>query len=193
MKQMKTFSPLFIAALTATPKYQSHDTMEYSFSPLFIAALTATTDGVFQFETKHTHFQSAFHRGTHCYIIIRFGFSLLWLLSVRFSSRHSLLQVGRLANTRLFIFQSAFHRGTHCYEISIVTLAADKTLSVRFSSRHSLLHNGVEIIRKSKTSFSPLFIAALTATQKARAILRRKILSVRFSSRHSLLPIHLTA
>ena len=88
----KPFSPLFIAALTATGDGFRHVDVWRSFSPLFIAALTATTTVAFA-KLQREIFQSAFHRGTHCYTA---GWFIDELNDV--------------------IFQSAFHRGTHCYE-----------------------------------------------------------------------------
>ena len=109
------FSPLFIAALTATARFANGQTLCFAFSPLFIAALTAT----------------------QC---------------------HKLLAEG---NTD---FQSAFHRGTHCYTSFVEHLNTRKKLSVRFSSRHSLLLLGLQNLHLEVLTFSPLFIAALTAT-----------------------------
>ena len=85
------------------------------FSPLFIAAFTATN--------------------------VKLGDNRSFaFLSVRFSSRHSLLLYGKVS----------------CRD------AGD--LSVRFSSRHSLLR-GIAIDNfPIKKPFSPLFIAAFTAT-----------------------------
>ena len=61
-------------------------------------------------------------------------------LSVRFSSRHSLLQstITCACGTSI-VFQSAFHRGIHCYF-------------------------PVDFIVDVVVPFSPLFIAAFTAT-----------------------------
>ena len=129
---------------------------------------------------RGSNFQSAFHRGTHCYQRIPAEAFRYVHLSVRFSSRHSLLQR---------IPAEAF-RYVH--------------LSVRFSSRHSLLPNPIKIVTAFSTifqsafhrgthcywerakstvdglvSFSPLFIAALTATTGAS---RRSARSLRFQS-----------
>ena len=112
----------------------------WPFSPLFIAAFTATFVEQTLWETE-ADFQSAFHRGIHCY--------------------HRQPSQSRQQNN----FQSAFHRGIHCYPIEAGT------------------------DEQSGESFSPLFIAAFTATRtpntSSDAVGRR--LSVRFSSRHSLL------
>ena len=86
-----SFSPLFIAALTATKHRCRAQCRQYAFSPLFIAALTATVLYNSEQSASMT-FQSAFHRGTHCYIIKGWQMRNLIYLSVRFSSRHSLLQ-----------------------------------------------------------------------------------------------------
>ena len=87
------------------------------FSPLFIAALTAT---------QLSHVSLGVHR----------------VLSVRFSSRHSLLP----------------HDKTETYHTK-------RRLSVRFSSRHSLLQCRPCQSSDHLAPFSPLFIAALTATR----------------------------
>ena len=109
-----SFSPLFIAAFTATKQYPPPTIIMSSFSPLFIAAFTATKRWT-TFAFPDQVFQSAFHRGIHCYC---YG---------------SLLPPVRAH------FQSAFHRGIHCYNIEPDKEFGIEILSVRFSSRHSLL------------------------------------------------------
>ena len=123
---------------------------------------------------------------------------LLYILSVRFSSRQWLLhgcqlrwQCGSRKNE--CSFQSAFHRGNGCYKRIMQALQyviQTQFFSVRFSSRQWLLLD----IKPNQSAgitlnaFSPLFIGAMVAT--TNAIERHGVpncLSVRFSSRQWLL------
>ena len=86
-------------------------------------------------------------------------------LSVRFSSRHSLLPLTVKDDKVLRnVFQSAFHRGIHCYSCGDLPSVPARFLSVRFSSRHSLLRRQQSPMNQHGFTFSPLFIAAFTAT-----------------------------
>ena len=132
------------------------------FSPLFIAAFTATLD--FEEEKpKAPTFQSAFHRGFHCYFV-RVNYTAAFNeLSVRFSSRLSLLLRA-------------------CYWIR-----KSRRLSVRFSSRLSLLlicfcGRGLPMM------LSVRFSSRLSLLLSISLLVRECVsLSVRFSSRLSLL------
>ena len=156
----------------------TNEMLATTFSPLFIAALTATNRSC-SIIGAWLYFQSAFHRGTHCYRGVQLRQQKINALSVRFSSRHSLLPrvldsnplasstfsplfIAALTATkgmpsrqrRFTCFQSAFHRGTHCYLEDFY---------------HWYL----------LTTFSPLFIAALTATKSDSVV---QILSEIFQS-----------
>ena len=63
-----------------------------------------------------------------------------------------------------YVFQSAFHRGNGCYNLPQPHLVIDLHLSVRFSSRQWLLLIVPNLDRRPDRSFSPLFIAAMVAT-----------------------------
>ncbi len=157
-----SFSPLFIAALTATKNGDVVMIIVFSFSPLFIAALTATIG----FECpvcRCSDFQSAFHRGTHCYSARasprRFWLTFSPLFIAALTATFWLISTARSVGvfqsafhrgthcymtllyecTKCVRFQSAFHRGTHCYYIIPTSIPDVTSLSVRFSSRHSLL------------------------------------------------------
>ena len=112
-----------------------------TFSPLFIAALTATF-----LDTGKRHNLS---------------------LSVRFSSRHSLL----LCNWSFTCKQLIAFSPLFIAALTATFLDTGKrhnlSLSVRFSSRHSLLLCNWSFTCKQLIAFSPLFIAALTATLSA--------------------------
>ena len=137
----QAFSPLFIAALTATLCHRRQRILADPFSPLFIAALTATNrshEGI----------------GRRC-----IAFSPLFIAALTATSRWISAESCRN------VFQSAFHRGTHCYLCYKGYKHSNWHLSVRFSSRHSLLQRRRWITSATRWSFSPLFIAALTATK----------------------------
>ena len=83
-----TFSPLFIAAWSATQLLEVFATSTVGpFSPLFIAAWSATQNNAIGL-AEIEHFQSAFHRGMECNNLLKLLPVGDVRLSVRFSSRH---------------------------------------------------------------------------------------------------------
>ena len=152
---------------------------------LFIAAFTATNIESHEYGMCHV-FQSAFHRGIHCYQYRTHSAPRGYDLSVRFSSRHSLLLACvRRVLVPFGLFQSAFHRGIGCYcHLSrykdtegylsvpfssghrlLLSLIIDNNnqqalLSVPFSSGHRLLPLTCRLPQGVTLSFSPLFIGA---------------------------------
>ena len=63
-------------------------------------------------------------------------------------------------------FQSAFHRGNGCYPDHTLIKPGLLNLSVRFSSRQWLLLMSPFWSDNPHLAFSPLFIAAMVATQE---------------------------
>ena len=180
----KAFSPLFIAAWSATRVQTAQSDVDVkclcSFSPLFIAAWSATC--LFQ----HTYFSPLSGRSLR---------SVEWdFLSVRFSSRHGVQRpFGTWLEQQAFEdidFQSAFHRGMECNHFAPVQ-GLQMTARLFQSAFHrgmecNLVRNGLETKKSRGISFSPLFIAAWSATISGLRNLefRLYVLSVRFSSRH---------
>ena len=113
-----------------------------SFSPLFIAvgSVTGTTGNCYR---NGLNFQSAFHRGRECNIVTRTtpSLSLLYFQSAFHRGRecNSIKRKGTLATS---CFQSAFHRGREC--------------NLEHLHPHHL----------ATETFSPLFIAVGSVTQK---------------------------
>ena len=131
-------------------------------------------------------FQSAFHRGMECNRRLCISRATRRRLSVRFSSRHGVQQHFPECRKRsAMFFQSAFHRGMECNTL----MGPVNVPAVPFQSA---FHRGMECngqsrrhFRKASIAFSPLFIAAWSATRGT--FFRRNPsnpLSVRFSSRH---------
>ena len=182
-----TFSPLFIAAWSATKeKWYTRDITFTAFSPLFIAAWSATKETK-QLNTKALCFQSAFHRGMECNYSST-GTSLgNW---ASFSPLFIAAWSATVYPTHLVIdmrcFQSAFHRGMECNNLSTQSLVyVIISFSPLFIAAWSATKRISSSVAWSIVSFSPLFIAAWSATQKngsSRNI--KSVLSVRFSSRH---------
>ena len=157
-----SFSPLFIAAATKSGCYDRAQ-LSVRFSSrqwlLHRSVLVATKLDI-------DNFQSAFHRGNGCYQAQAIeSIALARKLSVRFSSRqwlllcagrcgrslrlspssgHGLLRYSSPPVLRGYAFQSAFHRGNGCY------------YSADFRSPTT---------PPIEETFSPLFIAAMVATQ----------------------------
>ena len=167
---IETFSPLFIAAFTATWESEWQVKRYCPFSPLFIAAFTATPAS-WNVSFGKIELSVRFSSRHSLLLVSPVVLSTDCPLSVRFSSRHSLLLAEHgSAKRHRAIFQSAFHRGIHCYTQSRRKSLTHNMLSVRFSSRHSLLLNHAPINVRYFFPFSPLFIAAFTATQTSPVI-----------------------
>ena len=135
------FSPLFIAALTATrtknarwllpTRLSVHFSSRLSLPQRQTARYCVSIRGLsVRFSSRLSllrqtnsvlsetplNFQSAFHSGFHCYFRNRLNEIRVPVLSVLFSSGHTLLLI---RDTRIYLqdetFQPAFHRGFHCY------------------------------------------------------------------------------
>ena len=118
-------------------------------------------------------FQSAFHRGMECNQSVAGGQSERRWLSVRFSSRHGVQRSRSFANQMVGRFQSAFHRGMECNHSDLFAYRCTHNLSVRFSSRHGVQQEAGQILIVAMRAFSPLFIAAWSAT-RSRANTHRR-------------------
>ena len=114
-----------------------------SFSPLFIAAMVATPKAEIVFgKLARLFFQSAFHRGNGCYSTLPAGLSLAAATFQSAFHRGNGCYPAKVLHVNLLgIFQSAFHRGNGCYGRwdSTDTTSVSEQLSVRFSSRQWLL------------------------------------------------------
>ena len=111
-------------------------------------------------------------------------------LSVRFSSRHSLLPSDRAFIVDPYVpFSPLFIAAFTATYVRRVFPDRQPAFSPLFIAAFTATPIPKAVSNFKKSTFSPLFIAAFTATESNGSFVGvARLLSVRFSSRHSLLP-----
>ena len=111
-------------------------------------------------------FQSPFHRGNGCYSASGSGNNVIASFQSPFHRGNGCYTTKAEAVGLIPGFQSPFHRGNGCYCRARFIRFCLVILSVPFSSGQWLLQLARKAAHKRESTFSPLFIGAMVATDE---------------------------